>query len=152
MAHSFCTYQLGNPIRTGESTLSTIMSLTNIGISGARVGVIGYGSVGQGIALTARRIGAIVYVVERNPRRKAAAYFDGMIVSSLRDLVRSSEVILTSTGHPGTITQDMFSRLRKSTYLANVGCFRSELPLAELAREATAIAEVCPGMTAYHLH
>lgn len=108
-------------------------------------------NVGQGIALTVRRMGAIVYVVERNPRRKAAAYFDGMIVSSLRDLVRSSELIITSTGHPGTIIQDMFSRLRKSTYLANVGCFRSELPLAELEREATAIAEVCPGMTAYHL-
>lgn len=151
MARSFCKHEIGNPRGTGESGLSAIMSLTNKSVAGARVGVIGYGAVGRGFANLARQLGAIVYVAELDLKRKTYAHFDGMHVVELPELLRSCELVVTSTGATDTIGKASFKDLKDGATLANVGCFRNELPLAELREAAVSVSRPRPGIDSYHM-
>ncbi len=151
MARSFCKHEVGNPRGTGESGLSAIMSLTNKSVAGARVGVIGYGAVGRGFANLARQLGAIVYVAELDMKRKTYAHFDGMHIVELPELLRSCELVVTSTGATDTIGKASFKDLKDGATLANVGCFRNELPLAELREAAVSVSQPRPGIDSYHM-
>ncbi|MHB2027031.1 MAG: NAD(P)-dependent oxidoreductase [Elusimicrobiota bacterium] len=151
MARSFCKHEIGNPRGTGESGLSAIMSLTNKSMAGARVGVIGYGAVGRGFANLARQLGAVIYVAEIDLKRKTYAHFDGMRVAELPELLKSCELVVTSTGATDTIGKSSFKDLKDGATLANVGCFRNELPLAELREAALSVSQPRPGIDSYHM-
>lgn len=84
-------------------------------IDGRRVGVLGAGAVGEGIAVALRRAGASeIVVVNRTPERgrSLAERVDGVAVGieRLADTLATADVVLTGTGagHP-VITTDVMS-------------------------------------------
>lgn len=90
------------------------------GIDGRRVGVLGAGAVGEGIAVALRRAGAgEVVVVNRSPERgrSLADRIDGVAVGidRLDDVLASADVVLTGTGS-GThvVTADVMSRVDRA--------------------------------------
>ena len=60
----------------GEGLWHAVQRYTGMHLSGRRVGVLGYGPVGRGVAAYARAAGAAVEVVEIDPARRLVAHGD----------------------------------------------------------------------------
>src|SRR4029079_5617901 len=64
----------------GQSTVESFMRLTNMATNGRRVVVLGYGGVGNGLAINFRNNHAQVAVLERDPVLRMEALWDGFAV------------------------------------------------------------------------
>src|SRR5437879_4574287 len=80
---ALCKHLFDNRYGTGQSTLTALMSATNLLIAGKSIVVVGYGGCGRGLALYARGLGARVTVVEVDPIKALEALTDGYTVASL---------------------------------------------------------------------
>jgi len=105
----------------GITTWQTFFARTRLTLHGKRVAVIGYGSVGQGVAATARAFGGAVSVVERDPVRALQAAYDGWPVASLEEALSCADVIVTATGAAGILSAQHFAMLKDGAFLLNVG-------------------------------
>lgn len=112
---------LHNRHMVGITTWQTFFARTRLTLHGKRVAVIGYGSVGQGVAATARAYGGAVSVVERDPVRVLQAAYDGWPVESLEEALSRADVIVTATGAAGILSAKHFAMLKDGAFLLNVG-------------------------------
>ena len=96
-----------NRFGTGQSSLDGVIRATDILIAGLRVGVIGFGDCGKGVAERADGMGAQVYVVEINPVRALEAQMQGYSVVSAETLSKVADLIITVTGNKHAISKDL---------------------------------------------
>ena len=95
---ALCKHLFDNRYGTGQSTLTALMSATNLLIAGKSIVVVGYGGCGRGLALYARGLGARVTVVEVDPIKALEALTDGYTVASLSEAASIGDIFITATG------------------------------------------------------
>lgn len=132
-----------NKHAVGQSAIESFMRITNVQVPGRRFVVAGYGWCGRGIAQYLRSLGGRVAVAEIDELAAYEAAFDGFRVAPLGDLAGWADVIITATGRPGIVTEEIFGSLREGTILGNIGHFPWEIdvPALNAAGERRPIAD-----------
>lgn len=133
----------------GLTTWTAFFERTRLSLHERRVLVIGYGSVGRGVAETARAFGGAVTVVERDAARALEAAYAGWRVEPLEEALAEADIIVTATGAQGVLTAAHFARLRDGAFLLNVGHRADEIELAAL--RVYPHTEVVPFIEAFQL-
>ncbi len=126
----------------GEGLWHATQTLTGMHLSGRRVGVIGYGPVGHGVAAYARAAGAHVEVVEPNAIRQLTAHYDGFPTPELDDCLQRVGIAVTCTGTTKAITPDHLMKARNGLVLVNAGHGNDEIDVASIRSKAGKIEQV----------
>jgi adenosylhomocysteinase len=140
-----------NRYGTGQSTLTAILSATNLLMAGKTVLVAGYGWVGQGLAQYCRGFGARVLVAEVDPVKALEAVAAGFEVATLERAAPLADIFLTGTGSIGVLRREHFERMKDGALLANAGNYAHEIDEPALRQLATEVREVRQHVTEYVL-
>lgn len=146
-----CKQLFDNRYGTGQSTLTAVMSATNLLIAGKTTVVAGYGWTGRGLAFYARGFGARVTVVEVDPVKALEALADGFAVMSLAEAAPLGDLFLTATGSIGVLRREHFQRMKDGALLANAGNYAHEIDVPALRQLAREQREVRRHVTEYVL-
>jgi adenosylhomocysteinase len=146
-----CKQLFDNRYGTGQSTLTAVMSATNLLIAGKTTVVAGYGWTGRGLAFYARGFGARVTVVEVDPVKALEALADGFAVMSLAEAAPLGDLFLTATGSIGVLRREHFERMKDGALLANAGNYAHEIDVPALRQLAREEREVRRHVTEYVL-
>lgn len=123
---------LHNRRMVGLTTWHMFLTRTWLTLHGKRVLVVGYGSVGRGLADAARAYGATVCVAERDPARALEAQYAGWEVRPLEEAISQADVIVTATGARRVIDARHLPQLKDGAFLLNVGHRADEIDVAAL--------------------
>jgi adenosylhomocysteinase len=115
-----------------HSLIDGINRATDVLIGGKVAVVCGYGDVGKGCAESLRGQGARVIVTEIDPICALQAAMDGYQVSTLEDVLREADIIITATGNKDVVTVDQMSRMKHQAIVGNIGHFDNEIDMAGL--------------------
>lgn len=122
--------RLENRFHVGDTVWPAFSYVTGgLGIFGRRVLVIGYGSVGKGIAERARNLGASVYVVDLDPVRLLEARHHGCETLSLKEGLAHCDIVVTATGVEGIIKEEQLKYVKNGAFLFNAGHSNRELDI-----------------------
>ncbi|HZY66128.1 MAG TPA: adenosylhomocysteinase [Rubrobacteraceae bacterium] len=140
-----------NRYGTGHSTIGSLMSNTNLFLSGKRVVVMGFGWVSRGLAKYADGMGARVIVCEPDPVKLLEAYAEGYEVMNSLEAAEVGDVFLTGTGNIHVLRREHLERMKDGALLANAGHYDHEFDLESLREMAVAEREVRRNVTEYEL-
>jgi adenosylhomocysteinase len=140
-----------NRYGTGHSSIVSLLSNTNLFISGKTVVVMGFGWVGRGLAKYAKGMGARVVVCEPEPVKLLEAYAEGYEAMNSLAAAEIGDVFITGTGNLKVLGSEHFSRMKDGVLLANAGHYDHEFDLAALAGEAVAVREARRNVTEYEM-
>jgi adenosylhomocysteinase len=140
-----------NRYGTGHSSLVSLLSNTNLFISGKAVVVMGYGWVSRGLAKYADGLGARVIVCEPDPVKLLEAYAEGYEVMNSLEAAELGDVFLTGTGNIRVLRAEHFDRMKDGVLLANAGHYDHEFDLAALKQMAVAEREARKNVTEYEM-
>ena len=129
-----CRHSLNDAIKRGTDHL----------MAGKKALVIGYGDVGKGSAQSLRQEGMIVKTTEIDPICAMQACMDGFeIVSPFidgindgtescidRDLLGTTDLVVTTTGNYKVCDSNMLKALKKNCVVSNIGHFDNEIDTA----------------------
>jgi adenosylhomocysteinase len=146
-----CKHLFDNIYGTGQSTLTAILSSTNLLLAGKTVVVAGYGQVGRGLALYCRGFGARVLVVEVDAVKALDAASNGFDVQTMAEAAPQGDVFLTGTGSIGVLRREHFELMKDGALLANAGNYAHEIDVAALSRLAVEERDVRRHVTEYVL-
>lgn len=135
----------------GDGLADLLQQLTGRMWSGRRATVIGYGSVGSGVAHYLRRLGADVCVTDIDPVRQLIAHYDGYRVCSMKDALQQSELIVTATGRQKLIGREEWLSAVDGALFINVGHWSTELDLVALNTLASENRQVMPHLRQFTL-
>jgi adenosylhomocysteinase len=138
-----------NRYGTGQSTIDGILRSTNILLAGKRFVVLGYGWCGRGVAMRARGMGSNVIILEVDPLRALEAKMDGFEVMNAIEAAKTGEVFLSATGNINVIGENILSRCRDNTIVANAGHFDAEIDLEYLKKNSRSVVNVRPFVQQY---
>lgn len=138
---------LHNRHMVGLTTWQTFFERTHLTLHEKQVLVIGYGSVGQGVARVARAYGGAVTIVEKDPARAIEARYDGWQVQRLEEVVGLADVIVTVTGARDVITAEHLPMLKDGVFLLNCGHHDAEIDVAAL--RAYPVEQMLPYIEAF---
>jgi adenosylhomocysteinase len=116
-----------NRHHVGAETWPAFAAITGLSLYGREIVVVGFGPVGQGVALRARDLGANVTVVDLDPVRLIQAQHHGCRVADFDDAVRRASVVVTATGFDGVVEAAQIVRLADGAILMNVGHSNREI-------------------------
>jgi adenosylhomocysteinase len=125
-----------NRHHVGAETWPAFTAITGLSLYGREIVVVGFGPVGQGVALRARDLGASVTVVDLDPVRLVQAQHHGCRVADFDDAVRRASVIVTATGFDGVIGAAQIHSLTNGAILMNVGHSNREIDVDWLNRHS----------------
>jgi adenosylhomocysteinase len=126
--------QIHNRHHVGAETWPAFTAITGLSLYGREIVVVGFGPVGQGVALLARDLGANVTVVDLDPVRLIQAQHHGCRVADFDDAVRRASVVVTATGFDGVVGAAQIERLPDGAILMNVGHSNREIDVGWLDR------------------
>lgn len=135
----------------GEGLWQAVQQLTGVHLSGRRVGVIGYGPVGRGLAAYARAGGAAVEVVERDPILQLVAHYDGYPTPTLEDALKRVGLVVTATGGRGVIGPEELRPARQGLVLINAGHGDHEIDVVGIKGASAAYDQIADKVVAYQL-
>jgi len=142
-----CKHMFDNPYGTGQTTLTAILTLTNLLAAGKEFCVVGYGWVGTGVARAASGLGGRVTVVEIDPIRALTAHMDGHRVAPLAAALPTADFVVTATGLVEALPREAFAFLKDGAVLANAGHHSREIDVPALLALARRSREVRRGVT-----
>jgi adenosylhomocysteinase len=140
-----------NRYGTGHSSIVSLLSNTNLFISGKTVVVMGFGWVGRGLAKYAKGFGARVIVCEPEPIKLLEAYTEGYEVMNSLEAAEIGDFFITGTGNLKVLRSEHFARMKDGVVLANAGHYDHEFDLAALQEAAAAVREVRRNVTEYEM-
>lgn len=123
---------LHNRHMVGLTTWQTFFARTKLTLHEKQVLVVGYGSVGQGIARLARAYGGTVLIAEKDPVRVIEAGYDGWPVRPLAEAIGDADIIVTATGAHNVIAAEHFPLLKDNAFLLNCGHSNVEIDVDAL--------------------
>jgi adenosylhomocysteinase len=123
---------LHNRYLVGQSAWQAFTQCTQLSLHRKRVLVVGFGMVGQGVAVTARALGGTVSVAEKDPARSLRARYEGFPTGVLEELVSGADVIVTATGARHVLNGRHFPLCADGCILMNVGHAADEIEVAAL--------------------
>ena len=126
-----------NRHHVGAETWPAFTAITGLSLYGREIVVVGFGRVGQGVALRARDLGANVTVVDLDPFRLFQAQRHGCRVANFDDAVRRASAIVTATGFDSVIGAAQIERLADGAILMNVGHSNREIDVDWLDQHPT---------------
>ena len=135
----------------GEGLWHAVQRLTGMHLSGRRVGVLGYGPVGQGVASFARAAGASVTVVETDPVRRLIAHYDGYPTPPLDICVQRATILVTATGGRGVLGASLLRHAPDGLVLINAGHGGDEIDVPGIKAAAVAVDQIADKVTRYRL-
>lgn len=127
--------RLHNRHHVGLQAWPAFCDLTGLALHGRSVLVVGFGSVGRGVALHALALGALVSVAELDPVRALEALHHGCRVVPLDEGLAACSIVMTATGREGVIGPEQLRRVRPGAILANVGHSNREIDVAWLEQQ-----------------
>lgn len=119
--------QLHNEKMVGFSLWQTFTEVTRLSLHSKRVGVLGFGPVGRGIARTARSLGGQVAVYDPSFEAGLVAEYEGFSCLKRSDLLSRSDVLVTATGRDGVLALGDLACLPSGAFLLNAGHSEKEL-------------------------
>lgn len=140
---------LHNRHMVGLTTWHSFFERTRLTLHGKRVLVVGYGSVGRGVAEAAQAYGGMVCVVERDSVRALEAKYAGWDVRPLELAMPEADVIVTATGASRVVNAGHLPLLKEGAFLLNVGHRPDEIDVAAL--QAHPCLEILPYVEAIDL-
>ncbi|BBL79394.1 S-adenosyl-L-homocysteine hydrolase [Rubrobacter xylanophilus] len=140
-----------NRYGTGHSSIASIVSNTNLFLSGKVVVVMGFGWVGRGLARYADGMGARVVVCEPDPVKLIEAHAEGYEVMNSLRAAEVGDVFVTGTGNLKVLGAEHFERMKDGAILANAGHYDHEFDLAALREMAVSEREARANITEYEL-
>ncbi|WP_395674672.1 adenosylhomocysteinase [Inquilinus sp.] len=123
----------------GQSLFESYLRFTNRSTQGKRVTVFGYGACGKGTAACFRNGFAAVSVVDIDPVAALEAHLDGFATPLRDQAIRSADILVTVTGHPGVLTAADLPLLRDGAILMNGGHFPTEIDAGGLRAGAVEV-------------
>ena len=140
---------LHNRHMVGLTTWQAFFLRTMLSLHEKRVLVVGYGTVGQGLAFSARAFGGVVMVAERDPARLLQARYDGWETGSVDELAGKADLVCTATGAANAVPWRVIQGLRDGCFLLNSGHRADEIETAPLL--ACPSAEPIPFVSSHAL-
>jgi adenosylhomocysteinase len=115
-----------------ESAVDAVRRATDIMLAGKRVVVCGYGDVGKGTAASFKGAGSIVTVTEIDPICALQAAMDGFEVKKLSTVVKTADIVITTTGNKDIVLEKDFRMMKDKTIVCNIGHFDNEIDMTWL--------------------
>ena len=140
---------LHNRHMVGLTTWNAFFTRTLLSLHEKNVLVVGYGSVGQGLAASARAFGGTVMVAEVDPARLLQARYDGWQAGTVEELAPHADVIVTGTGAHHVVPFDLIAGLKDGCFLLNAGHRIDEIELAPLLERP--VTQTLPAVTSHRL-
>ena len=140
---------LHNRHMVGLTTWNAFFTRTLLSLHEKTVLVVGYGSVGQGLAASARAFGGTVMVAEVDPARLLQARYDGYLTGTVAALAPLADVIVTGTGGHHVVPFSVITRLKDGCFLLNAGHRIDEIELAPL--QDLPQIKALPAVTTYQI-
>jgi adenosylhomocysteinase len=135
----------------GEGLWQSYTALTGCHLGGRRVLVVGYGSVGAGVAAYARAGGASVEVLDVDPVRRLIAHYDGFPTPAPLAAVRRAQVLVTAGGVRHSLPLALLREASDGAVLINAGHGADEIDVEGLEAEADSVDQVGPRVVGYRL-
>ena len=136
-----------------ESAVDAVRRATDIMLAGKRVIVCGYGDVGKGTAASFRGAGSIVTVTEIDPICALQAAMDGFEVKQLNTVIKTADIIITTTGNKDIVLGSHFKQMKDKTIVCNIGHFDNEIDMAWLNKNHGASkVEIKPQVDKYTIN
>jgi adenosylhomocysteinase len=138
-----------NKHAVGQSALESFIRITNRATNGRTVLVLGYGSVGKGIAASFRNAFATVSVFDVDPVLRLEANLDGFPVPDRITAIASADVVITATGAQSVVTEADLDSFKDGVILANAGHFPREIEVERILADqrVAARSETADGIT-----
>jgi len=133
----------------GQTVWTAIVNCTNLSLCSKTAVVVGYGSIGRGVATKARGFGMRVIVVEANPLNALSALFDGYEVMQMKDAVCLGDFFVTATGADNVITKDHFKSMKHGAVCCNAGSGSTEIDVSGLESISAEWEELRPHVFGY---
>mgnify|MGYP001773703809 CR=1 FL=1 len=123
--------KIENQEALGESTVAKTITYTNDQINNSTCVIVGYGSVGKGIAKKCIALGGKVIICEINQMRRNEAERDGYeAISRLADRIHLADFVFTATGSTKpVVTRDDILKAKNGCRFINVGSGRYEIDM-----------------------
>ena len=115
-----------------ESAVDAVRRATDVMLAGKRVIVCGYGDVGKGTAASFKGAGSIVTVTEIDPICALQAAMDGFEVKKLENVIKTADIVITTTGNKDIIRPEHFEAMKDKTIVCNIGHFDNEIDVSWL--------------------
>lgn len=109
-----------------------IMRATDVMLAGKRVLVCGYGDVGKGAVQSMVGAGARVSITECDPICALQALMEGIDVVLLEDVVRETDIFITTTGNKDIIMAKHMTQMKNNAIVGNIGHFDNEIDMKGL--------------------
>ncbi|MDO8558071.1 MAG: adenosylhomocysteinase [bacterium] len=117
-------------------SVDLILREQGILLNNKRVGVLGFGKIGNGILSSLRDKGCAVSVYDRNPVTIILALSKGFAISDKLKILDESDIIFCSTGNL-SLKNDEFKYLKNGAFVASVTSSDDELDLSWLKENYT---------------
>jgi len=111
-----------------------IMRATDVMLAGKLVLIVGFGDVGKGCAQSMKAAGARTVVAEVDPICALQACMEGYQVTTLEDIIKDVDIIVTATGNRGIIMAKHMAQMKNNAIVGNIGHFDNEIDMAGLAK------------------
>ncbi len=115
-----------------ESCVDAIRRATDVMMAGKVAVVAGFGDVGKGTAKSLSGAGARVIVTEIDPICALQAAMEGYQVLKMENAIKQADIVVTTTGNKGIITERHFRAMKDKAIVCNIGHFDIELDMAWL--------------------
>jgi len=115
-----------------ESCVDAIRRATDVMMAGKVAVVAGFGDVGKGTAKSLSGAGARVIVTEIDPICALQAAMEGYQVLKMDNAIKYADIVVTTTGNKGIITEKHFRAMKDKAIVCNIGHFDIELDMAWL--------------------
>ena len=131
-----------------ESVIDAIQRSSRKMLGGKVVVVLGYGSVGKGVAQAFRGQGCRVIITEIDPICALQALMEGYDVLQLSQTLSFGDIFITTTGCKDVITVNDVFLMKSGAILVNAGHFNSEIAVDKMNAVFEHV-EVGSGVTEY---
>lgn len=132
VAHSEIKKNIENLIAVPETILNAYLSVSHKHLCGRKILIIGFGSIGSGLANLCRSFGAQIYIYDIDPVKRMIAQKNGYI--SLTDTtfftnIPFIDLFISSTDNAdGSLLNDeIFLRMKNGSEVINTGSYTGEI-------------------------
>lgn len=132
-----------------ESLVDGIKRATDVMLGGKCVVVAGYGDVGKGCAKSLQGFGCRVIVTEIDPINALQATMEGFEVNTLDNVCHRANIIVTTTGCKGIVSDKHFESLPEDAIVCNIGHFDCEIDVPWLESNCASKMTIKPQVDRY---
>lgn len=113
------------------NAISLILKEKGIGLQGKRVGVLGFGWIGSSVTQYLKQRNTVICCFDIDPIKMLEAYYFGFANLTREEILRTSDIIIGSTGKTSLDKEDFFN-LKQDVFLVSASSKKIEFNLIAL--------------------